>query len=57
MPNLSQDSAAGGTPHTLYSAAPAGRYRAYRDATACVLLEHGFSPRIADRTGAVVISR
>lgn len=43
--------------HNLYSAAPAGRYRAYRDATACVLIDHGFSPRIADLTGAVVIGR
>lgn len=46
-----------GTLQSLLDGSPADRPRAYRDAAACVLIDRGFSPRIADRTGALVIYR
>jgi len=46
-----------GTLRTLLNGSPADRPRAYRDAAACVLIDRGFSPRIGDRTGALVIAR
>ena len=37
--------------HSIYDVGPWPRHQAYRDATACVLIERGLSPRMADITG------
>jgi hypothetical protein len=37
--------------HSIYQVTPWKRHRAYRDATACALIERGLSPGLGDRSG------
>jgi hypothetical protein len=39
-----------GSLHSIYRVEPWERHQAYRDATACVLIERGLSPGMGDRT-------
>ncbi|PLT18871.1 hypothetical protein CXP34_02415 [Ralstonia mannitolilytica] len=42
--------------HSIYMGLPLKQGYAYRDATACVLIEHGLSPRMADISGQIRIA-
>ncbi|CAJ0769849.1 hypothetical protein [Ralstonia chuxiongensis] len=43
--------------HSIYMRLPLKQGYAYRDAIACVLIEHGLSPRMADITGQIRIAQ
>ena len=42
--------------HSIYMRLPLKQGYAYRDAVACVLIERGLSPRMADITGQIRIA-
>ena len=42
--------------HSIYMRLPLKQGYAYRDASACVLIEHGLSPKMADITGQIRIA-